>query len=239
VLHRRRSTAEAPEYQSALTFVGASYGLLLGLLVVFAVGHYNDVQSEAQKEASSLVSVYDATSVYPPETSEDVQHDLICYMRSVAQDEWPSMARGSQLEASRTLGFGDQVRADLRTLPDSTPQQGSAYGRANSLMNDASASRQRLLFYTVPRIPAALWVVIYAGAFVVTLLLAGHYATRPSGRISALAAVAVLMTVVVSVLAMLDHPYGLGVSVQPAQMRHAITLLLVGVNNPAILSACG
>jgi hypothetical protein len=63
VLHRRRQTAEAPEYGSALTFVGASYGLLLGLLVVFAVGHCNDVQSEAQREASSLASVYDTTNV--------------------------------------------------------------------------------------------------------------------------------------------------------------------------------
>jgi Protein of unknown function (DUF4239) len=238
VLHRRRRTAEAPEYGSALTFVGASYGLLLGLLVVFAVGHYNDVQSEAQKEASSLVSVYDATSVYPPQTKDPVQHDLICYMRSVTQDEWPSMARGSQLEALRTLRFGDQVRASLRALPDSTSQQGSAYGRANSLMNDASTSRQRLLFYTVPRIPAALWVVIYVGAFLVALLLAGHYATRPSGRISALATVAVLMTVVVAVLAMLDQPFGVGVSVQPDQMRQAISLLLVGVKNPVVLSAC-
>jgi hypothetical protein len=30
-------------------------------------------------------------------------------------------------------------------------------------------------------------MVIYIGAFVVFLLLAGHYATRPTGRISSLA----------------------------------------------------
>ena len=44
VVHRKRTPEEAPEYQSALTFVGAAYGLLLGLLVVFAVGHYTDVR---------------------------------------------------------------------------------------------------------------------------------------------------------------------------------------------------
>ena len=41
VVHRRRTRDEAPEYQSALQFVGAAYGLLLGLLVVFAVGHFS------------------------------------------------------------------------------------------------------------------------------------------------------------------------------------------------------
>jgi hypothetical protein len=81
-------------------------------------------------------------------------------------------------------------------------------------------------------------VVIHAGAFVVSLLLASHYATRPVGRISALATVAVLMTVVVGVLAMLDQRFGIGVSVQPDQMRHAISLLLTGVKNPVILQTC-
>jgi len=238
VLHRRRTTDEAPEYQSALTFVGASYGLLLGLLVVFAVGHITDVQNQSQQEASSLVSLYDTTGVYPSQTRDHIRHDLVCYMRSIVQDEWPSMERGSPLEAPRTLGFGDQVRADLRTLPTSNPAQGSAYGRAATLVSDASGSRQRLLFFTEPRIPVALWVVIYVGAFVVFLLLAGHYATRPVGRISALATVAVLMTVVVAVLAMLDQPYGLGVHAQPDQMRQAINLVLVGEKNPAILQAC-
>ncbi|HEY6625055.1 MAG TPA: hypothetical protein VIX85_14550 [Acidimicrobiales bacterium] len=238
VLHRRRATEEAPEYQSSLTFVGASYGLLLGLLVVFAVGHFNDVQSVSQQEASSLVSLYDTVGVYPTQTSDHIRHDLVCYMRSIVQDEWPSMERGSPLEAPRTLGFGDQLRADLRTLPSSNPQQGSAYGRSASLISDASASRQRLLFFTQPRIPAALWVVIYAGAFLVALLLVGHYVTRPVGRISSLATVAVLMTVVVGVLAMLDQPYGLGVHAQPDQMRQAINLALVGEKNPVILQAC-
>ena len=121
VLHKRRRAAESPEFQSALTFVGASYGLLLGLLVVFAVGHYNDVQSEAQREASSLVSLYDTTGVYPPQTSDHVRStrpDLL--HASVAEDEWPSMANGNELEAPRTLRFGDQVRADVRNLPVST-----------------------------------------------------------------------------------------------------------------------
>ena len=46
------------------------------------------------------------------------------------------------------------------------------------------------------------------------------------------------MTVVVAVLAMLDQPFGIGVQVQPDEMRHAIQLLLTGVTNPALLQPC-
>jgi hypothetical protein len=238
VVHRRTTRDEAPEYQSSLTFVGAAYGLLLGLLVVFAVGHYTDVRHESQAEASTLVALQDTVRVYPPETSDRVRHDVVCYMRSIVHDEWPSMERGNDTAVRRTLRFGDRVRADVRDLPIDDQKEGSAYGRANSLITDASQSRQRLLFFTEPRIPAALWVVIYVGAFLVILLLVGHYATRPAGRVAALGSVAVLMTVVISVLAMLDQPFGFGARVQPDEMRQAVDLVLTDEKNPAILRPC-
>jgi hypothetical protein len=238
VVHRRRTGDEAPEYQSSLQFVGAAYGLLLGLLVVFAVGHFSDVRHESQQEASSLVALHDTVNVYPPETRDPVQHDVICYMRSIVDDEWPSMERGRDLETPRTGAFGDRVRADVRNLPSGDPMQGSAYGRAGTLITDAGQSRQRLLFFTQPEIPTALWVVIYVGAFLVFLLLTFHYATRPAGRVAALGSVAVLMTVVVGVLGMLDQPFGIGAHVQPDQMRQAVDLLVTGEKNPTILGPC-
>jgi hypothetical protein len=159
-------------------------------------------------------------------------------MRSIVHDEWPSMERGKDTPARRTLGFGDRVRADVRNLPIDNQKEGSAYGRAGALITDASQSRQRLLFFTEPRIPAALWVVIYVGAFLVVLLLVGHYATRPAGRAVALGSVAVLMTVVVSVLATLDQPFGIGARVHPDEMTQAIELTLTGEKNPAVLAPC-
>jgi NADH:ubiquinone oxidoreductase subunit 6 (subunit J) len=238
VVHRRRTRDEAPEYQSALTFVGAAYGLLLGLLVVFAVGHFNDVRHESQREASSLVALYDTVGVYPPETRHPVRHNVVCYMRSIVDDEWPSMERGNDTEAPRTLRFGDRLRADIRNLPIDDQKQGSTYGRAATLITDAGQSRQQLLFFTEPEIPTALWVVIYVGASLVFLLLVVHYASRPAGRVVALGSAAVLMTVVISVLGMLDQPFGIGARVQPDEMRQAVELVLTDEKNPAILGPC-
>jgi hypothetical protein len=158
-------------------------------------------------------------------------------MRSIADDEWPSMARGNDLEVTRTLRFGDRLRAELRALPTDNSAQSSAYGRAASLITDAGQSRQRLLFLTVPEIPTVLWVVIYVGAFLVFFLLAGHYASRPGGLVVVLGSVAVLTTVVVAVLAMLDNPFGAGVRVRPDQMRQAMQLVARGAN-PTILQPC-
>jgi hypothetical protein len=203
------------------------------------VGHFNDVRTEAQKEAGSLLALYDTVNVYAPATREPVQHELVCYMRSIVDDEWPSMARGSELEATRTLRFGDRLRAQLRILPTDGSGEASAYGRGAALVTDAGQSRQRLLFLTAPQIPTVLWVMIYVGAFLVFFLLAFHYAERPGGLLVVLGSVVVLMTVVVAVLSMLDEPFSFGVRIQPSQMRQAIQLLMRGdATNARILRTC-
>jgi hypothetical protein len=238
VLYKRRPKAEAPELSSALSFVGAAYGLLLGLLVVFAVGHYNDVQKESQNEATSLVSLYVWSGIYPTQTSDHIRQDLVCYMRSVVRDDWPSMERGNQLESERTGGYGDRLRDEIANVLTTNPALGSANVHTASLIENADASRQRLLYFTTPNIPTALWVVIYVGAFLVFSLLAVHHGARKRGRWLALGSAVVLMTVVVAVLSMLDQPYGFGVRVQPNQMNQAIALVLSGETNPAIVQAC-
>ena len=92
-------------------------------------------------------------------------------------------------------------------------------------MTDADKSRQQLLFFTESRVPAALWGVIYVGAFLLFLLIAMHYAGRPAGRIVSLGSVVTLLTVVVAVLTSLDQPYGAGARVGPTALSHAIALV--------------
>jgi hypothetical protein len=238
LVHRKRKSDESPEFQVVLGFVGSAYGLLLGLLVVFAVGHYSDTRREAQKEASSLVALWDTLDSYPPETRDAVHHDLICYMRAIVAGDWPAMERGSRLEDPRTLAFGDRVRDGIRGLPLDDERQRSAYGRASSLITDADASRQQLLFFTEPEVPTVLWVLIYVGAFLLVFLLGTHYADRPRGRFTALGSATVLLTVVVVVLTMLDNPFTAGARVQPHSLRDGIDLVSVGGDRAGVLRPC-
>ena len=237
-VHRRRKSDESPEFQVVLGFVGSAYGLLLGLLVVFAVGHYSDTRREAQKEASSLVALWDTLDVYPRETRDAAHHDLICYMRAIVDEDWPAMERGSRFEDPRTLAYGDRVRAGVRGLPLDDDRQRSAAGRASGFITDAGASRQQLLFFTEPEVPTVLWVLIYAGAFLLVFLLGTHYADRPHGRITALGSAAALLTVVVVVLTMLDNPFSAGARVQPHSMSDAIDLVSVSGDRTGVLRPC-
>ena len=135
------------------------------------------------------------------------------------------MERGRQLESPRVVFFGDRLRMTIQTLPQGSKAEGSAYGRAAGIITDADKSRQQLLFATQSTVPTVLWVIIYVGAFLLFLLISMHYAGRTAGRAVSLGGVVTLLTVVVSVLSILDQPYGVGARVQPDGLRHAIELI--------------
>ncbi len=239
---RRKDSDEKPEYGVAQSFVASSYGLLLGLLVAFGANHHSDVRARAQDEADAMVALATTIGVYPLSVADPAQHDIICYMRSIRDDDWPSMERGNPLESYRTGKFGDQMRLTISQLPEKGGQEASAYGRAQGVATEATKLREQLLFFTEPRVPAVLWVVIYVGAFLLFLLIALHYAGKPTGRLVSLAAVVTLLTVVVTVLSMLDQPYGAGARVGPTAMQHAIRDLnfqnkTTGVYGPCALPA--
>lgn len=238
VQRRRRKEDDQPEYQVALAFVAASYGLLLGLLVSFGASHYTDVRHQAQDEANSLLALWDTAAVYPPQVRNSTQHDVLCYMRAIRDDDWPSMERGRRFESPAGNIFGDRLRATIRHLPASDKAQASAYGRAQTLMTQADTSRQQLLFFTESNVPTVLWLVIYVGAFLLFLLIAMHYAGRPAGRAVSLGSVVALLTVVVAVLSFLDQPYGAGAQVHPTSLRHAISLVNPHRSRTGIYAPC-
>jgi hypothetical protein len=153
LVHPWRKGDELPDYKVVLGVVGSAYGLLLGLLVVFAVGHYSDARHRAEDEATELVALHDAVAVYPREPRESLRHDLICYMRSIIADDWPSMERGISIEAPRTGAFGDRLRAATDELPVANERERSAYGRAVSLISDAVRRASNCCSSRSPRSP--------------------------------------------------------------------------------------
>jgi len=238
VERRRKRDDDKAEYAVALGFVASSYGLLLGLLVAFGANHHSDVRQQAQNEADSLLALWESVAVYPPQVRNQTRHELVCYMRAIRDDDWPSMERGDTLESPRAGAFGDRLRATIGALPTNGRHEGSAYGRAQGIMGDADKSRQQLLFFTQSRVPPVLWGVIYVGAFLLFLLIAMHYAGRPAGRLVALGSVVTLLTVVVAVLSMLDQPYGAGARVGPSSLEHAIELLKTGPGAASAFEPC-
>jgi len=77
-------------------------------------------RNQAEAESTSLVALYDALGVYPPETRQTVRHNIVCYMRSIVSDDWPSMEDGNSTGDHPPVGGHQPL--DPATVPRHTPE---------------------------------------------------------------------------------------------------------------------
>jgi hypothetical protein len=233
-LHRRtRNEAKSGEFGASLSFIASMFGLLLGLLVVTATNHYSDTRKAAQTEATTIVALFGDVSDLPVAVREPVQHQVVCYARSVAGGDWRQMDRGSDVEAASTRASGDALRASIARLPE-----GGAASAASGKLTEAGAARQQLLFLARSSIPIVLWVLIYLGAAVLMFLIASDMASGRSVAIAGLACVVLMLTVVVGVLVTLDRPFSPLARVEPTALRAGLDLIAAGRENAAFLAPC-
>lgn len=239
MLGKWRGEPEDGDFAAAVTVVGVSFGVLLGLLQVFATNHYRDTNSEAVSEATTLVSVFDEMSAFPSQVRTSAQHTLVCYMRSVVQQDWKAQEQGGAHEAPDTVVRGDRLRNLRATLPQTTRSEQSAYARITQGIGTAGTSRERLLYLSSPQIPTVLWVLVYVSTVVLMFLIVSEFRSRRKLiQHSMLAAVILLLTFEIGVLTTLDHPFGPVARVQPDPITRALTLLKAG-HPEADLSSCG
>ena len=237
---KRHGAAMSGQFTNVVLFVGFLFGFLLTTLQVFATNHYSDARTQAQTEPASLVAVYDGLGVFPPQVRTPARRAVVCYMWSVAERDWKAQERGSTREAPDTVVRGDRLRNLINSLPKNTPATQAAAQQVSSDLSDADKARQQLLFLAQPRIPEILWAIVFiSGGLLIFLLIGDSQSQRKIIRRIVLAAVAVLLTVEVASLAVLDRPFSPIAQVQPDAMKDAIALLATDRSGQPTPHDCG
>jgi len=240
LLGKRRGEPQSGDFSDAVLLSAFSFGILLALMQVFVTNHYSDARSTAQSEATTLVSMFDDMSPFPPLVRDTARHEVVCYMRSVVQQDWKAQERGGTLEAPDTVVRGDRLRGLRDTLPETSPHEQSAYGRVTQEIGDAGTARQRLLYLASPQIPTVLWILVFVSTGVLMFLIVSEFRSRTKLiRRGVLVAVILLLTFEIGSLVTLDHPFDPIARVQPDAMTRALGLLEAGRQGAGDLSGCG
>ncbi|MFN8126244.1 MAG: hypothetical protein U0R64_07035 [Candidatus Nanopelagicales bacterium] len=210
----------------AVAFVGGAFGIILGLLLVFAVQHFADTRDIARQEAASAVAMFNAASPYPPEDRSDVRRSVICYMRAVAQDDWEASRRADLTGSENVAAWAAKIQHRVDALPFETKSQESTHYFMvdNSLQLDSDRSVRLQL--ALPEIPPAIWVVIFVCTFGFITLLTIHLGPRRRLRIITVLVSTVVLLAVVMSLAALDEPYtGTTATIAPVAMESSLVAL--------------
>jgi len=221
-LLRKLGVTLAPlPYAGVFGFIGAAFGVVVGLMVFFASQHYTAVNTAAQEEATQLATIDAVSGAFPARAGSLLRRDLYCYVTDVIHDEWPAMGggddRGSpKVDARLAALYSELLRVGRPNVPEPVYWYSSAVTAGITAGQDRG---HRLLLGARAQIPDALWTLIYVGAALMVVFAVFFHLEGRRQLVWMTVAVIIMLTALTGVLAALDHPTARPFGIGPHAMR--------------------
>jgi len=194
------------------------YGLAVALMAVSVSETYTRVGEVVSGEATALAALYRDVSGYPETARPQLQNALRDYVHQIIHEAWPLQRRG--LTPTRGVELVDRFQADLVAFEPATEGQKLLHGETLRAYNEMVLARRMRLDAVHTGLPAVMWAVIIAGAFIgLTSAFFFKVEDERLHRIMVLLLAAFVGLVIFMVLA-LDRPFrgDLGLSSHPYQL---------------------
>ena len=206
--------------------LATGFSVLLGFIVFLAFTSYDQSRSGAEQEALILVQQVQNAQFFPRPAAGDLTGELVCYGRSVVNDEWNRMRDGTQGDAINPWGV--QLFQTLRTVTPETDTQQSAYDKWLEQTSAREEARSDRIHGAVGVIPAQLWIVLFfiAGVIFVFMLFFADRGERAVVQGMLVGSVASVITVLLLLLNGLDNPFHGGVGgLEPVAMERSLRII--------------
>jgi hypothetical protein len=205
--------------------LGTSFAVVLAFVIFVAFESYVSAKDKAGQEAVSVTELNETAQLLPSPAREQLAGQLICYARSVIEDEWPAM---------REQRLSNLVQGWVTKL-DETAVQGDLGGEKAVAfahwLNQSAARREGRrgrVAEARPFVPAPLWFVLILGAALLIGFM-GFFADRSEAFLVQAMMIGAITAMVVSgllVIRFLDRPYeNRAGSIKPVEMRQTLELI--------------
>jgi len=206
--------------------LAGGFAIFAGFIIFLAFTAYDQSRRGAETEALTVVQQFETAQLMPSSVVAPLSGALVCYARTVVQQEWPAMSDGQSTTLINPWGVA-LFRALERATPVSASEQ-AAYSKWLDQTSEREQARNDRLHGGEGIIPVSIWLVLFLIAGVVFVFML-FFADRGEG----VGAQAMLMgsatTVIVLTLAAisaLDHPYDHGPGqIKPVAMERSLRIL--------------
>ena len=196
-VHRKRRPFTGLRYAGIFGFVGASFGVIIGMTTFFASQHYSSVQQAAEREATAVGEIAALSGAFRQREGAQIRAQLYCYASDVITDEWPrNTSRGSPAVEGRERA----LYVLMLGVGRGNPKPANWYSAAVNSGLTLGQQRQDRLVASSPQVPVPLWMLLYAGAALV-VVFAFFFHLEGRGQLFGMT-----LSAVVAVLAGLDSP---------------------------------
>ena len=206
--------------------LATGFSVLLGFIVFLAFTSYDQARTGAETEALVLVQQVENAQFFPDEAAATLTGQLVCYGRTVVEDEWERMEDGTIGD-----GFNPWGVALFQTLSVVEPEAASEQSAYDAWLAQTSAREEARLDRVHGAegvIPPSLWIVLFAIAGVIFAYML-FFADPGEGRFTQamlMGSVASVITMLFLLLAALDRPFHDGIGgLQPVAMERSLRLI--------------
>ncbi len=232
---------ELGRLSDTLTFVGGAVGILLGLLLSFAVADFSDTKTSIQNMGSNSLSVFSGAEALDQSERFEIRRDVICTLRTSITDDWAAIGSSQRGGSEVTTHWLLKLNKDVSQSSLVTNEQQQNFPNLLAGTTGLTNAREELVMGNSALIPFVVWLVIYFSAFVMSALLAMHLADRKIlARISAAMSWGML-AVILFALAVLDAPlapvFGTP-TLEPTPIQETLDVLQSSFPEEALWAEC-
>jgi hypothetical protein len=192
--------------------LATGFAIFAGFVIFLAFTSYDESRAGAETEALLVAQQFETAQFLAPETRDRLAGELVCYARSVVEQEWPRMEAGDLGEALNPWGVA--LFRTIHAAKTSTPEQEAAFSKWLDQTSDREQARQDRVHGATGITPTTVWVVLLLTAAIVFAYMLFFADPAEMKRSQAMLIGSATTIVVVTLLAIyaLDNPYrpGLG-----------------------------
>jgi hypothetical protein len=206
--------------------LATGFAIFAGFVIFLAFTTYDQSRAGAEAEALLVVQQFETAQFLAPETRDRLAGELICYGRSVVDQEWPRMEDGSLGDALNPWGV--VLFRTIRSADTSTYQEETAFAKWLDQTSDREEARRDRVHGAAGITPTTVWIVLLLSAGIVFCFMLFFADPAEMKRSQAMLVGSATTIVVVTLLAIyaLDNPYRPGPgSIRPVAMERSLRIL--------------
>jgi hypothetical protein len=200
--------------------------VLLGFVVFLAFESFDTSRSGAESEAQIVTQQFETAQFFPVAARGPLSGALVCYARTVVNQEWSQMRAG--VLGDKVNPWGVVTFRILKTVKPRSPTEQAAFAKWLDQRSDREDARSDRTHGAEGVIPVPLWIVLLLSAVVifVFMLFFADSAERAVVQGMMMGGVAIVITSTLLLLWFLNNPYHGGVGgLRPVAMERAIRIL--------------
>jgi len=205
-----------------LSVVGTMYAVILGLIVVDAMGKFQEARQTTERESNALADVILLSNQLPPDQRTRVQTLALAYVDRVLEDEWPILDHGQFAPSARHAAI-DLIDAVSGFEPKTNKEQ-EIYAAEIEMLCEFWNCRRTRINTAAHGLPALEWFVLIVGGVITISFTYFFKLEHLRIQIIMTVMVASIIALCLFLVLMFGYPYSGELKVDPSNFKlaHAI-----------------